>query len=77
MQEEHKVLIIGDSQNRNCAANGKPNIMDNFEVQGFVKPGVGTDVLVNSATSDIMKRTKSDFSIFCGGANTVAKNNSR
>jgi len=51
--------------------------MDNFEVQGFVKPGAGTDILVNSATSDIMKLTKSDILIFCGVANTVAKNNSR
>jgi hypothetical protein len=51
--------------------------MDNFEVQGFVKPGAGIDTLVNSATSDVMKLTKSDVLIFYGGANTVAKNNTR
>lgn len=52
--------------------------MDNFEVQGFVKPGAETDILVNSATSDrpIMNLTKSDVLIFSGGANTVGKNNS-
>jgi len=38
---------MGDSHARNCAANVKTDIRDNFEVQGLVKPGVGTDILVN------------------------------
>ena len=81
-RKEHKILIIGDSHTRNFAANVETNIMDNFEVQGCVKPGAGIDILVNSATSDrpIMNLTKSDINkklIFCGGPNTVGKNNSR
>jgi predicted phosphodiesterase len=76
-KKEHKVLIISDSHTRNCAANVKTDIMDNLEVQGFVKPGAGTGFLVKSATSDIMNLTKSDVLIFCGGANTFGKNNSR
>jgi hypothetical protein len=48
-RKEHKVLIIGDNHIRNCAENVKTNIT---EVQGFVKPGAGTDILVNSITSD-------------------------
>lgn len=59
--KEHKVLIIGDSHTRNCAANVKTDIMDNFEVQGFVKPGAGTYISVNSATSDSMHLTKVMF----------------
>jgi len=47
--KEHKVLITGDRHARNCAANVKTNIRDNFEVQELVKPGAGTDILVNSA----------------------------
>jgi len=39
-----------------------------------VKPGAGTDILVNSANSDIMSLSKSDVLIFCGGANDVRKN---
>ena len=35
----HKILIIGDSHIRNCAANVKSNIKSNFKVQGVVKPG--------------------------------------
>lgn len=76
-KEHDEVLIIGDLHTRNCAANGKTDIMDNFEVQRFVKPGAGIDTLVNSATSDVMKLTKSDVLMFYGGANTVAKNNTR
>lgn len=67
---------MGDSHARNCAANVKTDIRDNFEVQGLVKPGVGTDILVNWANNDIMSVSKSDVLIFCGGANNVGKNNS-
>jgi hypothetical protein len=76
-RKKHTVLIIGNSHTRNCAAKVKTDIMDYFKIQGFVKPGAGTDILVNSTTSNIMNLTKSDVLIFCGGANTVRKNNSR
>ena len=74
--KECKVLIIGDSHTRNCAANVKTETRDNFGVQGLVKPGAGTDILVNSATNDIMNLSKIDVLIFCGGANKIEKNNS-
>jgi hypothetical protein len=41
-----------------------------------VKPGTGTDILVNSANNFIMSLSKSDVLIFCGGANDVGKKNS-
>jgi len=71
--KEH-VLITGDSHARNYTANVKTEIRDNFEVQGLVKPGAGTDILVNSAHNDIISLSKSDVLIFCGGANDVRKN---
>jgi hypothetical protein len=74
--KEHKVLIIGDSHTRNCAANVKTDIRDNFEFQGLVKPGAGTVILVNSANSDIMSLSKIHVLIFCGVVNNVGKNNS-
>jgi Ca2+-binding RTX toxin-like protein len=61
---------------RNCAANVKTDIRDNFEVQGLVKPGTGADILVNSANNDIMNLSNRDVLIFCGGANDVGKKNS-
>ena len=72
--KEH--VIIGDSHTRNCAANVKTDVADIFEVQGLVKPGAGTDTLVNSANNDIMNLPKSDVLIFCRGANDIGKNNS-
>jgi hypothetical protein len=74
--KEHKVLSIGDSQARNCAANVKIEIRDNFEVQGLEKPGAGTVILVNSANTDFMSLSKIYVLIFCRGANDVGKNNS-
>jgi hypothetical protein len=75
--KDHKVLIIGDSHIRHCASNVKSEIKDTYHVQGLVKPGAGSGTLANSATSDITNLTKNDVIIFCGGANDVAKNNSK
>jgi hypothetical protein len=74
--KDHKVLIVGNSYGRNCAANVQTDIRGNFKVQGLVKPGTGTDILLNSANNDIMSLSKSDVLIVCGGANDVRKNNS-
>jgi len=38
-RKEHKVLTVGESHTRNCAANVKTDIRNNFEVQGLLKPG--------------------------------------
>jgi len=76
LMKEHKVLIIGDSHTRNCAANVKIDIRDNSEVQELVKPSAGTDILVNPANNDIMSLQKSDVLIFCGGANSDGNKNS-
>jgi hypothetical protein len=56
--------------------NVKSNIKDNFRVQGVVKPGAGGNVLVNSMKNEVRSLSKSDFVVFCGGANGVGRNNS-
>ena len=55
--KDRKVLIVGDSHARKCAAN--------------VKTETRTDISVNSANGDVMSLLKSDVLIFCGGANDV------
>jgi len=72
-RRDHKVLIIGDSHARLCAANVKADIKDKYDVQGLVKPGAGAGILVSTANSDITNLTKNDVVIFCGGANDAAK----
>ena len=54
--KEHEVLIIDDSHARNCAANVKTDIRNNF--QGLVKPGAGNVVLVNSPNNDKLVSSK-------------------
>ena len=71
------MLVVGDSHARLCATNVKSEIMNNYDVQGQVKPGTGVGILVNTANSDITNLTKNNVVIFCGGANDVAKNNSK
>jgi hypothetical protein len=38
---KHKILIIGDSHERECASNVKYNLENDFEVQGVINPGAG------------------------------------
>ena len=71
--KDDKVLIIGDSHTRLCAINVKSEIKDSHDVQGLVKPGAGSETLVNSATTDTANLTRNDVVIFCGGANDVKK----
>jgi hypothetical protein len=75
--KDHMVLIIGDSHSRLCASNIKSEIKDNYDVQGLVKPGAGSGTLVYTVNSDTRNLTKNDVVIFCGGANNIAKNNSK
>jgi hypothetical protein len=71
------MLIIGDSHTRLWTQFVKSQIKENFYVQGLVKPGAGVDILVTTANSDIASLTKNDVLIVCGGANDVAKNNTK
>jgi len=68
-----QVLVVGDSHARLYATKIKSEIQRNFCVQGFVKPGAGAGVLVNSSTCDIEYLIKNYVIILMGGANDVAK----
>ena len=36
MEKKHKIIVIGDSHARGCAAEIKLNVDEGFEVQGFI-----------------------------------------
>jgi lysophospholipase L1-like esterase len=59
---------------RNCAANVKSSLKNNFEVQGVVKPGAVANILVNSAKNEVKGLSKRDIVIICGGANDIGRN---
>jgi lysophospholipase L1-like esterase len=68
---KHKVLLIGDSHLRGCAANMKLNLSDNFEICGYVNPGAASKSVLKSANNNIKKLTSEDFLIVCCGSNDV------
>jgi hypothetical protein len=73
-KRNHKVVITGDSHSRGLAKEVQYHLNKNFEVTGFLKPGTGAEIIVNSAMSDIVNLSKSDVVVFCGGSNDVNKN---
>ena len=72
----HKVLIVGDSHARGCAAEVKLKLNSEYEVIGFVNPGLTMKAIKGSVKEKINQLTKEDIVVLWGGSNDVAKNNS-
>ena len=70
-----RVVILGDSHARNCAANLKQKVGSKYPVIGYVKPGAETAEIVKSAASEIKGLTKSDVIVVVGSTNDIGKNN--
>jgi hypothetical protein len=73
-ETNHKVLIIGDSHARGCAAEISDTLEETFEVLGIVCPGAGIDFISTYTMAEILQLTKEDVVIIWGGSNDVAKN---
>jgi hypothetical protein len=73
-ETNHKVLIIGDSHARGCAAEISDTLEETFEVLGIVCPGAGIDFISTYTMAEILQLTKQDVVIIWGGSNDVAKN---
>ena len=69
-----KIIILGNSHARGCSREVKHNLDHNVEVQGIVKPGANTEVIVNTSTKNIGKLTKKDVVIVWGGTWDVGRN---
>ena len=48
-KKPNKIIIIGDSHARGCAQLVQHNLGRDFEVQGTVKPGANTEIIVNTS----------------------------
>jgi hypothetical protein len=70
----HKVVVIGDSHARGCAAELIEHVGKSCEVVGFVKPRTGLEVITETATKEISKLTKKDVVVVWGGTYDIAKN---
>jgi hypothetical protein len=65
--KDRKIIIVGDSHAQGCTARIKDYFSENVEVMGYVKPGVTTDILVKTASNDIINLTKKEAIILWGG----------
>jgi hypothetical protein len=72
---KHKIVLIGDSHARGCASKLREKPKEEYEVIGYVVPGVGATVLTKTAQQEISGLTEEDTLIYCGGTNDIAKNN--
>jgi len=74
---KHKVLLMGDSHMRGCAARMIASLDARFDVCDVVKPGSVTGKLIETVKGDVGKLTMNDFLIICSGTNDIDRNVSR
>ena len=74
-QKQHKVVILGDSHARGCAAGVKHLLSSDFEVFGSINPGAGMKTMKDTASVKV-QQTKKDVVVLWGGSNDIARNNS-
>jgi len=74
---KHKIVIIGDSHARGCAAELKSNLDMDFEIQGYIKPGTGLKTISTSAKRDIQQQTTQDVVVMWGGSNDAGRNETK
>jgi len=55
-KKQNKIIVLGDSHARGCAQDVQHNLGRDFEVQGIVKPGANTEIIVNTSPK-ITKKT--------------------
>jgi hypothetical protein len=76
-EKKQKIIIVGDSHTQVSASNIKYNLSDDFDIEGFVKPGVDITSLTSSVTEETKSLTFKDILVFWGGTNDVSRNDSQ
>ena len=77
VEKKDKIIVIGYSHARGCAAEVKLNLDECFEVQGFVNPGTGVNSITTSAKTDIQHPSKWDVVAVWGDSKDVGKNETK
>jgi hypothetical protein len=72
---KNKILIIGDSHARGCAAN-LSSLNETFEVMGTVMPGPRLEHITNLARREISHLDRNDYVVIGGGTNDISRNES-
>jgi len=66
--DKQKIVIIGDSHIRSCAAELQQQLRRKYSVSGYVKSGAGMDVIVHSVKEEIGKLNGEDVVVVWGGS---------
>jgi hypothetical protein len=74
--KDRKILLISDSHGRECAKSIKYHLPSNYEVCGYVKPGMPTDTILKTAPMEIKSLTKNEAIVLWCGSNDIARNSS-
>jgi len=75
-KKQHKVIILGDSHARGCAARVNHLLNNDSEVFGLVNPGSQIKFIKDTARVKLQQLTKKDVVVLWGGSNDIARNNS-
>ena len=59
-KKQHKVIIVGNSRARGCAAEVSHLLNNDFEVFGFVNPGAGMKYVKDTSRAKLQQLTKKD-----------------
>jgi hypothetical protein len=62
--DKRKIVIIGDSHARNCAPELHYQLRRKCAVSGYVKPGAGMKVIVQSGKEEVEKLNEEDVVVW-------------
>jgi lysophospholipase L1-like esterase len=72
-----KILIIGDSHAKKCAAELRHNLDSRYVVSGFIKPRATTSEIIRTAEDEISTLKSNDVVILWAGANDISRDNTK
>ena len=75
-RKKKKIVIIGDSHARGCAAEVSNCMGKSFEVTGTVIPGARNEAITHLDDKEITNLSKDDVVVVWGGTKDISKNES-
>ena len=75
-KNQHKIVSVGDSNARRCAAEVKHLLINKFELLELVNAGSEMEFIKNTVRTELHQLTKNDAVVVRGCSNDIARNNS-
>jgi lysophospholipase L1-like esterase len=68
------VIILGDNHLKGCVVKFRSELSAKFKVSGKIRPGAGSEKIVNSSVEDLLNLHLQDVIVLNTGANDVYRN---